>query len=170
MGFSVYWRPVFPVSQAIWDTFVKRALKLVKRSRTGRIELEYKPANLKNIFRFSGTEEESHETFLVSKEATERDYLSCKTARKPYTMDVYICLILMFDLGMLKSFSSDDMDVMYPEALAYVKEHYALKRSYAKLVKMGEPQDDDAAISPLSQRPRKTRKAKSSKKANSRHA
>jgi hypothetical protein len=82
-------------------------------------------------------------------------------------MDVYVCLILMFDLGMLKRINSDDMNYMYPEALAYVKEHYALKRSYDKLVKMGQHNndDDEKPISPVSQRPRKTRKAAAAPKA-----
>lgn len=40
MGFAVYWTNIFPVSQAVWDTFVHRALKLVKRRRTGKIRLE----------------------------------------------------------------------------------------------------------------------------------
>lgn len=168
MGFTIYWQAVHPVSQAVWDTFVTRALKLVKRKRTGEIELEYKPANLKNILRFRGSEEEQHETFSVSKDSlNENGWGSCKTAEKPYTMDVYICLILMFDLGMLKRFSSDNMSVMYPEALEYVKQHYALNRSYAKLVAMGQFGEDgeEAYVSPLSQRPRKTRKAKAAKRA-----
>jgi len=39
MGFSIYWNQL-PVSQAVWDTFIKRALNLVKRRRTGKIMLE----------------------------------------------------------------------------------------------------------------------------------
>lgn len=65
----------------------------------------------------------------------------------------------MFDLGMIRSFSSDDMNEQYPEALKYVKTHYALKRSYEKLKNMGHYENNDGksikSASPLSQRPRK---------------
>jgi len=183
MGFSIYWNQL-PVSQAVWDTFVHRALKLVKRRRTGTIMLENKYAQptQKNVLSFKGSEGESHETFYVSKDFkhyADRNmdgFGSCKTARKPYTMDVYICLILMFDLGMIRSFSSDDMNEQYPEALKYVKTHYALNRSYEKLKNMGLYEDDDGksvkTASPLSQRPRKqtAKKAKKARRVKSRRA
>lgn len=158
MGFTIYWNQIHPVSQEVWNTFVHRALHLVKRRRTGPIKLE------KNILSFEGNTEESHETFYVSKDS-ERDLGSntgfgfCKTARKPYTFDVYVCLILMFDLGMLKGFRSDDMNEQYPEALKYVKQNYALKRSYDKLKIMGIYENSEnkplPSPSPVSQRPRK---------------
>jgi hypothetical protein len=71
----------------------------------------------------------------------------------------------MFDLGMIKGFSSDDMQEQYPEALEYVKKHYALKRSYAKLKIMGNNRNTPVkSPSPLSQRPRKhTYKKKATK-------
>lgn len=166
MGYTIYWEQIHPVSQEVWNTFEHRALGLIKRRRTGPVETG------KNVLSFEGTPEESHETFYVTKEPREiQGGLGfCKTARKAYTTDVFICLILMFDLGMLKSFQSDDMSEQYPEALKYVKEHYALKRSYAKLKNMGRYENSNnnpiKSASPLSQRPRKhTYKAKKAKKA-----
>jgi hypothetical protein len=153
MGYTIYWEPIYPVSQAVWNTFEHRALSLIKRKRTGKVDTE------KNVLSFAGSPEESHETFYVSKEPTEDGSSFCKTARKAYTSDVFICLILMFDLGMIKGFHSDDMNEQYPEALEYVKKHYALKRSYAKLEKMGRYEHSNnnpiKSVSPLSQRPRK---------------
>ena len=173
MGYTIYWKQVSPVSQAVWDTFVHRALHLVKRRRTGEIRLEntYARPVQKNVFRFEGApEEERGETFYVAKELDNKGYSFCKTNRYPYTTDVFICLILMFDLGMLKGFSSDDMNEQYPEALAYVKENYALKRSYERLRVMGRHDDDEnntPAESPaaLSQRPRKQRTRKATSRA-----
>lgn len=163
MGYTIYWEPIYPVSQAVWDAFEHRALSLIKRKRTGKVETEntYVRPVQKNVLRFQGAEGESHETFYVTKDADEErpNFGSCKTARKPYTTDVFICLILMFDLGMIKGFHSDDMNEQYPEALEYVKKHYALKRSYAKLEKMGRYENSNnnpiKSASPLSQRPRK---------------
>jgi hypothetical protein len=168
MGYAIYWKQIRPVSQDLWDTFVQRALKLVKRRRTGTIELENRYSNQKNVLYFRGAPE-SGEAFYVSKDkdphAQEGSF--CKTNRLPYTMDVYICLILMFDMGMIEEISSDDMRVMFPEALAYVKEHYALKQSYAKLEKMGNRynnnNNDDEPISPVKQQ--KSRKAAAAARA-----
>jgi hypothetical protein len=163
MGYTIYWEPIYPVSQAVWNTFEHRALGLIKRKRTGKVETE------KNVLSFAGSPEENHETFYVSKEPREGSYNFCKTARKAYTSDVFICLILMFDLGMIKGFNSDDMNEQYPEALEYVKKHYALKRSYAKLKVMGIYQNNRntpvKSPSPLSQRPRKHTYKKKAKKA-----
>jgi len=169
MGYTIYWEPIYPVSQEVWNTFEHRALGLIKRKRTGKVETDNKYVRpvQKNVLRFQGTEDEGHETFYVSKDADEerRDFGFCKTARKPYTTDVFICLILMFDLGMIKGFRSDDMKEQYPEALEYVKKHYALKRSYAKLKVMGNNRNTPVkSPSPLSQRPRKhTYKKKATK-------
>jgi hypothetical protein len=162
MGYTIYWEPIYPVSQAVWNTFEHRALILITHKRTGKVETE------KNVLSFEGAEGENHETFYVSKEP-EGGANFCKTARMPYTTDVFICLILMFDLGMIKGFHSDDMNEQYPEALEYVKKHYALKRSYAKLEKMGRYEHSNnnpiKSVSPLSQRPRKhTYKKKAEKK------
>jgi hypothetical protein len=70
---------------------------------------------------------------------------------------------------MIKGFNSDDMNEQYPEALEYVKKHYALKRSYAKLKVMGIYQNNRntpvKSPSPLSQRPRKHTYKKKAKKA-----
>jgi hypothetical protein len=161
MGYTIYWEPIYPVSQAVWNTFEHRALSLIKRKRTGKVDTE------KNVLSFAGSPEESHETFYVSKEPTEDGSSSfCKTARKAYTTDVFICLILMFDLGMVKGFNSDDMNEQYPEALEYVKQHYALKRSYAKLKVMGNNRNTPVkSPSPLSQRPRKHTYKKKAPKA-----
>jgi hypothetical protein len=163
MGYTIYWEPIYPVSQAVWNTFEHRALGLIKRKRTGKVDTE------KNVLSFAGSPEESHETFYVSKEPREDGTSFCKTARKPYTSDVFICLILMFDLGLVKGFSSDDMYEQYPEALEYVKQHYALKRSYEKLKVMGIYQNNRntpvKSPSALSQRPRKHTYKKKAKKA-----
>lgn len=168
MGYSIYWDQVLPVSQAVWDTFIERALRLINRRRTGKVDLENKWADPPqiNIIKFEGAEGQSHETFYMAKDPVKRQWQeesevgwgSCKTARNPYTTDVFICLILMFDLGMLKWFRSDDMNEQYPEALKFVKKHYALKRSYVKLKKMGEEDawDENTPVSPVPQQaPRK---------------
>ena len=177
MGYAIYWTQIHPVSQELWDTFVQRALKLVKRRRTGTIDLENRYSKGKNVLYFRGTPE-SGDTFYVSKDkdphAQEGSF--CKTNRLPYTMDVYICLILMFDMGMIEEIRSDDMHVMFPEALAYVKEHYALKQSYAKLEKMGNTNnnnnnDDEKSISPVQPKSKaKSKKAKKPKKVQSRRS
>ena len=183
MGFSVYWEPIHPVSQSVWDTFIRRALHLIKKRRTGKVQLETKlwePDNymktikVKNVFLFSGTEEEGGETFTVCKDAIKlSEYTWVKTNRNPYTFDVYVCLILMYDLGMLRRISSDDMNFMYPEALAYVKKNYALKHSYEKLENMGyEPNNNEEerkTASPPKMKERKPRK-KTVKSAKSRRA
>jgi len=172
MGYSIYWQQILPVSQAIWDTFIERAMHLIKRSRTGKVDLENKRANppQTNVIQFEGAEGQSHETFYIVKDPVKEPWQedstvgwgSCKTNRKPYTTDVFICLILMFDLGMLKGFSADDMNEQYPEALEYVKRHYALKRSYEKLMKMANNEDEEGTpVSPVPQQPpRKKRTAK----------
>lgn len=173
MGYTIYWTLIHPVSQAVWDTFEHRALSLIKRKRTGPVETvnKYVRPVQKNILKFEGVGEERHETFYVSKDPDEYKpgFGFCKTARKPYTTDVFICLILMFDLGMIKGFRSDDMNEQYPEALEYVKKHYALKRSYAKLKNMGRYENSGnepiKSASPLSQRPRKHTYKKAEKKA-----
>lgn len=172
MGFTIYWKQVSPVSQAVWDTFVHRAMHLVKRRRTGPIQLEnrYAQPAQKNVFAFGGAPDEKRgETFYVTKDQDSERYSFCKTNRHPYTTDVYICLILMFDLGMVKKFSSDDMNEQYDEALKYVKENYALKRSYERLRVMGRhnEENNNAAVSPaaLSQRPRKQRTRKATSRA-----
>jgi hypothetical protein len=172
MGYTIHWKQITPVSQAVWDTFIHRALHLIKRKRTGKVQLINMYANppLENVIQFEGIDDERGETFFVDKDNVE-SRSSCKTNRHPYTTDVFICLILMFDLGMLEYFSSDDMDEQYPEALEYVKKNYALKRSYAKLKRMGQYENSEGKSmeppSPLSQRPRKARKqtAKAKKKA-----
>ena len=177
MGFAVYWTNIFPVSQAVWDTFVHRALKLVKRRRTGKIDLELqnygREKKTQNVLTFEGAPEDMRgESFMVSKEISEHahsDMGFCKTNRHPYTTDVFICLILMYDLGMLRSFSADDMDEQYPEALEYVKSHYALKNSYEKLKRMGIYENNEGnpikTASPPKQKPRKQRKVTSKRKS-----
>jgi len=167
MGFTIYWEQVFPISQVVWDTFLHRALHLIKRRRTGKVELENRYANQRlTVLQFRGLK--GGETFTIDKENHDGVSGFCKTNRNPYTTDVFICLILMYDLGMLERFSSDDMNEQYPEALAYVKEHYALKRSYEKLKYMGQYADsqNDPIKTPsaLSQRPRKQRTKKAAKK------
>lgn len=122
---------------------------------------------------FEGAPEEARsETFMVGKEISEYAHSNrgfCKTNRYPYTTDVFICLILMYDLGMLERFSADDMNEQYPEALEYVKSHYALKNSYEKLKRMGEYEDEDGnpikTASPPKQKPRKQRKVTSKRKS-----
>jgi hypothetical protein len=171
MGFTVNWEPIRPVSQAVWDTFINRALNLIKKKRTGKVQLETNlqdPENYKkyikvhNILMFSGTDREGGETFSVSKDKNEsREYNWVKTNRLPYTFDVYVCLILMYDLGLLHRFSSDDMNFMYPEALAYVKNNYALKHSYKKLEHMGYEANNNEGhktASPPKMKERKPRK------------
>jgi hypothetical protein len=172
MGFTVYWEPIHPVSQGVWDTFVRRALHLIKKRRTGKVQLDTKlwdPKNytknikVKNVFLFSGTEEEGGETFTVCKDESELSkYTWVKTNRNPYTFDVYVCLILMYDLGMLRWFGSDDeLGQFYPKALAYVKKNFALKHSYEKLERMSEWEDEHGVHktpSPVKMKERKPRK------------
>jgi hypothetical protein len=172
MGYTIHWEPIHPISQGVWDTFIRRALHLIKKRRTGKVQLETKmwdPKNymknikVKNILMFSGTKEEGSETFTVCKDPNElSEYTWVKTNRNPYTFDVYVCLILMYDLGLLRRFSSDDMNFMYPEALAYVKKNFALKDSYEKLENMGyEPNNDEEerkTASPPKMKERKPRK------------
>jgi len=172
MGYTIYWEPIHPVSQGVWDTFVRRALHLIKKRRTGPVKLENyyyeSPQNrvrkiVKNVFMFSGTEEEGSESFTVSKDKNVfSEYTWVKTNRHPYTFDVYVCLILMYDLGLLRRFSSDDMNFAYDEALAYVKKNFALKHSYAKLEHMGyESNNNDEerkTASPPKMKERKPRK------------
>ena len=148
-------------------------MRLIKRKRTGRVELENKYANPPlNVLQFSGLK--GGEPFTIDKENHPDVHGFCKTDRDPYTTDVFICLILMFDLGMLERFDSDDMNEQYPEALEYVNKHYALKRSYEKLKNMGQYADSQnepiKTPSALSQRPRKqrTKKAAAPKKQASR--
>jgi len=174
MGFSVHWDPIRPVSQSVWDTFVRRALHLIKKRRTGKVQLETKlwdPDNytknikVNNVLMFSGTETEGGETFTACKdEGALSKYTWVKTNGRPYTFDVYVCLILMYDLGMLRWFGSDDelgIGGDYPGALAYVKENFALKHSYEKLERMGEWEDEHGVHktpSPVKMKERKPRK------------
>ena len=147
MGFTIYWYQNYPVSQPVWDTFVSRALRLIKRSRTGQVELENRVTRQKNVLMFSGSPEaESGGTFYVQKdEDPERanGFGFCGTRRHPYTTDVFICLILMYDLGMLSRFSSDDMREQYPEALDYVSQNLALKNSLDSLERMGADENNN---------------------------
>ena len=96
---------------------------------------------------FSGSPEgESRDTFYVQKdEDPERanGFGFCGTGRHPYTTDVFICLILMYDLGMLSRFSSDDMHEQYPEALDYVSQNFALKDSLDSLERMGVEENNN---------------------------
>ena len=119
MTYTIYWEQIRPVDDAVWDTFVKRALRLIKRRRTG--EVEFQTANRKDVFQFKGAEGHSYYTFSVCKNKLRDEMGNCSTNSEPYTMDVFVCLILMFDMGMVKGISSTDMKLMYPEALAYVK-------------------------------------------------
>lgn len=165
---AIYWQQV-PVVQEVWDTFVKRALELVKRTRTGKIDLVLEnPTFRKNVFAFSGKISPSQQ-FYVSKdiELDQRKggdigWNYCETNNKPYTTDILICLILMYDLGMLKWFSAgDDNHETYQGALEDVKKKYALKNSYAKLVRIGNGDDVNAISMPKQKamKPR-TKKAK----------
>jgi hypothetical protein len=75
----------------------------------------------------------------------------------------------MYDLGMLRRFHSDDMNEQYPEALAYVKSHYALKNSYEKLQTMGQWENNMGEPLPTPSVPKGrarkyTRRAKGSRK------
>lgn len=170
---AIYWQQV-PVVQEVWDTFVKRALQLVKKTRTGKIDLELeKPTFRKNVFAFSGKSSPSQQ-FYVSKDIEldqkkgDIGWNYCETNNEPYTTDIFICLILMYDLGMLQWFSVGDEDHdTYQGALEDVQKKYALKNSYAKLVRIGNGDEDVDAISMPRQKAMKprTKKAKSAKKA-----
>ena len=147
MGFTIYWYQNYPVSQPVWDTFVSRALRLIKRSRTGEVQLENRATRQKNVLTFSGSPEaESGGAFYVQKDEDperENGFGFCGTGRHPYTTDVFICLILMYDLGMLSRFSSVDMHEKYPEALDYVSQNLALKNSLDSLERMGVDENNN---------------------------
>lgn len=148
MGFTIYWYVKYPISKETWAQFTSSALKLINKTRTGPVtmrDVTYTGEVKEDIFRFEGAEHDGHETFYVSRinynEDQERrwgttpGFGSCKTARKGYTKDVYMCLIIMFELGMLSRINSDDMQFMFPQALEHVNQRMPLQR-YDELLRL----------------------------------
>lgn len=179
MGFSIYWYVKYPISKETWDQFTTSALKLINKTRTGPVTMRnvtYKGEVQEDILRFDGAEPDSHETFYVSRinynEEQERrlginpGFGSCKTARKGYTKDVYICLIIMFEMGMLNRLSSDDMQFMFPQALEYVNQKMPLQR-YDELLRFidGENNNNVSGAVGGARKSRRNRKSKNRSKS-----
>ena len=101
MGYTHYWNNKKDFTDTEWEvvraninTIVEHAIDewIVLGDRHGEKPIKNCPGGEASIG-FNGFGDESHETFVISKSAT--DFSFCKTARKPYDDAVVACLIFL---------------------------------------------------------------------------
>lgn len=106
MGYSHYWTPgnrvikkeALSIIKKICDHGLKAGILTNDDSDPDKLSITNK------AIRFNGVGDNAHETFLYEVKGT--DWLSCKTARKPY--DLYVCAVLLvLNVFHAKSISSD---------------------------------------------------------------
>lgn len=90
MGYTHYWTKTRTINDTEWDAITAAAKRIVSLARNRyMINLAWEfdqPSRGVQIdseaIRFNGIDEDGHETFYLSREASEFDF--CKTARKDY--------------------------------------------------------------------------------------
>lgn len=95
MGYIHYWTLSKNISEKDFALAIKDCEKICKESKIP-IQYEYndndKPIFSENEIRFNGVEEDGHETFSIHLGNKGFDF--CKTACKPYDINVTCCLIV----------------------------------------------------------------------------
>lgn len=124
MGYTQYWKTPKALSEKAWAEFTKDVKKVFVGSK-GIIQKEDDDKSLpvvnSEMVRFNGIEEDGHETFLFSKEASSFSF--CKTARKPYDKYVTACLILAkLHFGNAVEISSDGVHEDWIEGHLLIQE------------------------------------------------
>lgn len=101
MGYTHYWRPKKPPTDAQWQDITdgfKKLQTLGLLTKALPIQREYDDPNSPEVGQdgiiFNGIGNAGHETFYVERN-TEAAFNCCKTARKPYDMVVMAVLLLM---------------------------------------------------------------------------
>mgnify|MGYP003971381979 CR=1 FL=1 len=127
MGYTHYWKHD-EVIKADWRKAIEEVDKVLRRHH-GVLQFEYdndaKPEANDSSIRFNGIDEDGHETFWVSPEAT--GFSFCKTARKPYDLAVCEVLIILSCLCGFDVSSDGDFDDEWAEATKNVKEHHGFE-------------------------------------------
>lgn len=130
MGFTIYWDAV-SVDHATFNKFVKRALNVIRKRQL--IGLEHNA----EMFQFD-PKDRSGESFVLMRNP--EGFQGCKTGRNEYTQEVWACLILAYEYGLVTNISSDDMGEGYLKTLEIVKGKYKL-RKYNELVKFANDEN-----------------------------
>jgi len=98
MGYTHYWTKERDITDPEWEQITEIARKVIKTARSKYLisvawesdEIGRPPQIDSEVIRFNGIDEDGHETFYLSRKASEFDF--CKTARKDYDMIVVAIL------------------------------------------------------------------------------
>jgi hypothetical protein len=108
MGYTHYWdNPGFTDEQ--WKAARLHAAKILPASSIP-VQFEYDDDQLPlfndNLIRFNGVEGDGHETFYLEKTPS-RSFGFCKTAQKPYDEIVVAMLVMLSEVNLKFTWSSD---------------------------------------------------------------
>jgi len=123
MGYTNYWYQKESFTKGEWDVLKEVANKLIEPFRNDLDIVE----DDENVINLNGVGENSHETFILTKEKRELDdwekksdwivndykekgaFRFCKTNRKPYDIIVWNILLKAYEIAPIKlSISNDD--------------------------------------------------------------
>jgi hypothetical protein len=105
MGYTHYIRTDKVQSKKNWEAFTLECTKLIKRSNIDIVGGNGygEPTIDSQMVSLNGRGDDGHETFQISK-GSNHDY--CKTARKPYDLVVFACILAAYrNIGLV--FGSD---------------------------------------------------------------
>jgi hypothetical protein len=95
MGYTHYWKTEKDFTPETWDKICTKVKKILDNSNVSLVgsmgETGTSPKINKDYISFNGEEEDSHESFVVTREKDE--FNLCKTDRKPYDLPVCMCLL-----------------------------------------------------------------------------
>lgn len=113
MGYTHYWENDETITSEQWRNICTYAHRLFKAAKENGIPLLYEsdepgtePDVNEAFIRFNGDDDDGHETFYLSREATSFEF--CKTARKPY--DYVVGDLLWYVAEVVPGFSTRNDD------------------------------------------------------------
>lgn len=126
MGYTHYWRSSEDMTPAQWGDICTYAHRLFDTAGDYGIVLQHeydepdtKPDINDYSIQFNGKDEEGHETFYLTREATR--FAFCKTARKPY--DLIVGKLLWYVAQVVTTFKpSNDDGLNYLTWKAYAED------------------------------------------------